>query len=635
MTLSSADLATLDSLAARGTVQGSDLIPILPAGGTTLQKTTAAALGANAGGSLPNVGSFGFVDPTGAADSLPGFAAAVASGQSFFIPAGLYKLSATLNLTAAANHGQRIVGAGPVADDGGGTGKTVLQPTSAVSTAVYIDGSGFGGYVQGAGLENLTIDMGAMADSTLVRAVWQGQGYDCGYKNVRTINYGINNLSWRFTTGAFTTQLTNCQGGAVRFNGTALDNAVTTITLTNCDLLSVGGDYHVNVTLMGGAVQQPYTSSLPVTYLAPGTSPYAYLPNTEGIYVAALTALENCIGFTSIGTDWEQGGGFPSTYNDGTHGTLPLIRVLVASSTCQNASFITPRFAGMYLLDEGVSTLILGQDIGAGGGDIATRPAYHLGSLNVAGQIVGFTDLSQLLNTDATTTFTINAADGSANFLKLNVQPAADGDERFCIRNAATSPLLDFSTAGGSGILALNYGGQISGYTDAFTTQTWAITATNGIANFRGLNIQPGVDGNSVVLIKEAGGTALMGFNTSASVSGSSIYCYQGLTLSGFSDGGSTLKWSANFSTGQTIVGSLQVGSTAPVAGAITSSGPIRTVGTTFASLPAPATVGNGARAFITDSPTAASGNFATAVTTGGGSNGVPLYSDGGSWRIG
>ena len=181
----------------------------------------------------------------------------------------------------------------------------------------------------------------------------------------------------------------------------------------------------------------------------------------------------------------------------------------------------------------------------------------------------------------------------------------------------------------------MNYGGQISGYTDAFTTQTWAITGSDGIAKFRGLNIQPGVDGNSVVLVKEAGGAALVGINTSATLSGSSVYCYQGLTLSGFSDGGSTLTWSANFATGATICKSVQIGGTAPNTNGLTAAGPVRTVGATFSSLPAPGTAGNGARAFITDSPTAASGNFAAAVTTGGGSNGVPVYSDGSNWRIG
>jgi hypothetical protein len=41
-----------------------------------------------------------------------------------------------------------------------------------------------------------------------------------------------------------------------------------------------------------------------------------------------------------------------------------------------------------------------------------------------------------------------------------------------------------------------------------------------------------------------------------------------------------------------------------------------------------------GQRAFVSDSTVAASGNFGAAVA-GGGSNVVPVYSDGTNWRIG
>lgn len=51
----------------------------------------------------------------------------------------------------------------------------------------------------------------------------------------------------------------------------------------------------------------------------------------------------------------------------------------------------------------------------------------------------------------------------------------------------------------------------------------------------------------------------------------------------------------------------------------------------TVANLPAAGTAGAGARAFVTD---ATATTFAT-VVAGGGSNGVPVYSDGTYWRIG
>ena len=70
-------------------------------------------------------------------------------------------------------------------------------------------------------------------------------------------------------------------------------------------------------------------------------------------------------------------------------------------------------------------------------------------------------------------------------------------------------------------------------------------------------------------------------------------------------------------------------GSTPAVYGVVTN------VPLTFATLPA--SPGDGERHFITDSPTAASGNYAANVTTGGGANHVWLYWDAGQgkWCIG
>lgn len=59
--------------------------------------------------------------------------------------------------------------------------------------------------------------------------------------------------------------------------------------------------------------------------------------------------------------------------------------------------------------------------------------------------------------------------------------------------------------------------------------------------------------------------------------------------------------------------------------------GPIRTHTTTVGSLMAAATAGAGARDFVTD---ATATTFAS-VVAGGGTNGVPVYSDGTNWLIG
>jgi len=60
----------------------------------------------------------------------------------------------------------------------------------------------------------------------------------------------------------------------------------------------------------------------------------------------------------------------------------------------------------------------------------------------------------------------------------------------------------------------------------------------------------------------------------------------------------------------------------------------VATIGTTFSALSNQGTPAAGQRAFITDGDLAAAGNFG-AVVGGGGSNGVPVYYDGSTWRIG
>jgi hypothetical protein len=64
---------------------------------------------------------------------------------------------------------------------------------------------------------------------------------------------------------------------------------------------------------------------------------------------------------------------------------------------------------------------------------------------------------------------------------------------------------------------------------------------------------------------------------------------------------------------------------------AYATSTTINTTPVLVANLPAAATAGSGARAFVTN---ATATTFAS-IVAGGGSNGVPVYSDGTNWRIG
>lgn len=628
MTLGVGDLVPLNGLTPLGAPVASDLLPVLRA--PPLQSVTAAGLQAFVVNSVKAYGAVGdgVTDDTGAIQS------AINTGGAFYFPAGVYLITQTLRFTGAANHGQVVRGAGPVASDGSGAGKAVIRPGASCSVAILIDGTPFGGYVQGFGLEDLTIDMVNMPDVSTSVAVQQVQAFDVRYVNVRVTNFGLNKASWLFNAGAYTSRLSNCQGGLIEFNGENYTNQTTSIILENCDIYSIAHFYFTNITLIGGAVQQPFSESVSIDYLPPGITPYGYLPNTMGLYIAVMSDIGQSYSFTSIGCDWEQGGGYPETYDDGTHGTLTLIRVIRVQSTCLNTTFINPTFAGMYLLDYGVNTSLSGQALGSVSGiNIYNGVQYYLGDLCTVGNIAGISNFSNFLDLGDGVTFMIDGSTGSANFNKTTISPMIDGDQILYVKSASGLPLYDFTTNGAG--LAIENGTPISGFIDSFSTQTWTISSANGVATFQGLTLQPAENGNSIVLWKNAEGTVLLGFNTNSTASFSSLYFENGISLDGFSDGGTTQTWSANSLSGNITARSLQVGPTAPPAGGISTNGQIRTVGTTYATLPAPGTIGNGTRAFITDCLFAASGNYGAAIITGGGSNQVPVYSDGINWRIG
>ena len=86
-------------------------------------------------------------------------------------------------------------------------------------------------------------------------------------------------------------------------------------------------------------------------------------------------------------------------------------------------------------------------------------------------------------------------------------------------------------------------------------------------------------------------------------------------------------------STSANISGNLSVSANV-LANNITSNNIIKTTAVLFASLPAAATAGAGSRSFITDGNLVMAGNFGSLVT-GGGSNNVPVISDGTNWLIG
>lgn len=129
--------------------------------------------------------------------------------------------------------------------------------------------------------------------------------------------------------------------------------------------------------------------------------------------------------------------------------------------------------------------------------------------------------------------------------------------------------------------------------------------------------------------------------------SDNSIYAY------GTTAATSTTSGALQVSGGAGIAGNIYAGGNVVASGSVTannfvtsgasgnitganviSTNILKTVTTTVSSLPTASSAGAGARAFVTDANLAASGNFGATIS-GSGSNNVPVYSDGTSWRIG
>ena len=405
----------LSSLTPRGPVQSSDQLPILPSGGARLESTTAGAILGYVRNYPAGIYCDGFHDDTAALQ------AAISAGASFDLPPGVCLVSATLTASTRASHGQTIRGAGATASDGGGAGKTTLRPSAAVSTAFTIDGSPFGGYLQGFSIESLSLDMALMPAGA--RGFSQLRAYDVHYGKVRVLN-DQGKTSWLFGPGAYTTSLDNVQGALVYCLGDGADNP-TTITLVNPDIGGLNVEQCANVTTIGGAVQPAYTAANTIIYLPPGASPKGFGPNSTGMYLALGSTISTAQFFTSIGTDWEalneppricQMANWPyGTYSDGVHGCLPLVLGLRIAQDTLNIDFTSATFAGMYVFDaggSGTNLTLTGYQSGGGKGN------YHEGAetfdasifLNNSQALTGYSDDRQSV------TLLIDASDGAAYF---------------------------------------------------------------------------------------------------------------------------------------------------------------------------------------------------------------------------
>ena len=424
-------------------------------------------------------------DTTGATDASA-ISVAIASGWNILLGAGRFYVNAGFSLNATANNGQMIRGCGAPDQSGNGAGVTIIQPTSAVTALFTLDGSSYGGYLQNVQMSDFSVDMANMPIHA--NGIYQLQAFDIAYSNIRFVNSSpaSDQSGFYFGPGAYTTSVSNCQGGLFSIIGNGV-NDPTTITFTNCDIVQFNATYTANVQFVGGAIQPIYYPTMTTTYLAANSqyTPIA-VPNPSGIYLFIAGYMSNCEAITFVGTDFENGGGFPSTYNDGVHGSLNAVPVIQIGASTTRALFVNPLGAGIYFYDLGLNSSFQPANIGGGaGGNIWSTPSWFLTNLNVASSkaIYGYSDNG----TGGTTqTFLIDASNGSASLQNLHVQPATNGANFDLVYDANGNQIFGFFAGGSLYTNAVFVGGAyFAGYSDnTGTTQTFKLVSRYGQFTF-------------------------------------------------------------------------------------------------------------------------------------------------------
>ena len=218
---------------------------------------------------------------------------------------------------------------------------------------------------------------------------------------------------------------------------------------------------------------------------------------------------------------------------------------------------------------------------------------------------------------------------GSNGNITISTSGSGGGGTVTSIGITSTSLVISGSPIISSGNITVNLPANLS-ITSNITAGGRFIGNANGLSNIPSANLT-GVDGNVSNILYGNGTFASAGSATGATGPTGAT----GLTgPTGATGIGAT---GLTGPTGATGIGA--TGLTGPT-GATGVAGPTGATGvgligaTGFSSLPSAPSAGAGTRAFITDGNLSAATNFAAQVQ-GGGSNNVPVYSDGTNWLIG
>ena len=595
----SAASVPLSSLGARGQILCTDQLPNLPAGASTMQASTACDVQNFVLTSAKSPQFAGGAKGDGVADDTAALQAAFDSGLSIYIPPGVYKTSATLNITHAKNDGQLIVGAASYtqvdAYNAATYGNsTIIKPTAAVSVALLIDGTPFGGYqlswVQNWQLKNVAFDLANMADDASHVAIKEVQAWNITLDHTTVINDGNYKRGWLLIGGAFGTTLNHPWGGIIDMEGVDSTYEVTTILISNPGVTHIYANYTGSVTVVGGAVQFPYQAGVTPILWVPATAqtPYEIGDGVNGMYVAYGSDIKNSQYFKVVGTDWEGylqppntctlSGWTYGTYNDGTHGCAKLVLGNLIEATAYATDFDDTQAAGAYFTDFGVGTTFSHFIQNGGFTFHATKSIpYDLSDHYVAGTLYGLKNFGGAYGTGSNP-WKIVGSTGVASFAEAILRPLTTDGIVLYMANAAGTVGAYYDT-NGNGTLYIP--GQI------LTNSLVGKPSTNG----------------QVFSLQNAAGNAFMICSSNATIGLSGCGVGAGADWQGFSDSAFGVQtYDLNAATGDgTFTGTITAANLAgPHNGTVGATTPSTVAATTVSASTSVLSTGSGGVGYAT-----------------------------------
>lgn len=204
-------------------------------------------------GAPANVLDFGAVGD-GVTDDTAAFAAALAASRAVYVPEGTYLVSTV----KFPQNGTNLIGQTKTT--------TILKGTAGATKIVDISGT-VSAYIIENALENMTLDMSAMANASTSRGIYMARAYNNTINNVNVINAPASARSLYMEclpgagagAGVFTTQVTNCDFGSttgiIEMNGISTANAITTITYLDTRFGQAIIDSAVSINFIQATVQ--------------------------------------------------------------------------------------------------------------------------------------------------------------------------------------------------------------------------------------------------------------------------------------------------------------------------------------------------------------------------------------------